>query len=65
MYTIETLQFFPNDTEYFGEVKYDYDYDEEDKNEREDDYNPWDNYSCEESLYDALGGEMGAIWNID
>ena len=64
-FSSESLQFFPNDTENFGEVKYDYDYDEEDKNEREDDYNPWDNYSCEESLYDALGGEMGAIWNID
>ena len=25
----------------------------------------WDNYSIEDSLYDALGGEMDAIWNID
>ena len=25
----------------------------------------WDDYSYEDSLYDALGGEMDAIWNID
>lgn len=25
----------------------------------------WDDYSLEDSLYDALGGEMDAIWNID
>jgi hypothetical protein len=25
----------------------------------------WDDYSYEDSLYDALGGEMDAKWNID
>lgn len=25
----------------------------------------WEDYSCEDSLYDALGGQMDAIWNID
>jgi len=25
----------------------------------------WDDYSYKDSLYDALGGEMEAIWNID
>ena len=65
-FSSEKLQFFPNDTGNIGEVKYDCDYDEEDEVEREeDDYNPWENYSYEESLYDALGGEMEAIWNID
>lgn len=30
-------------------------------------YNPWsrENYSHEEAMYDALGGEMEAIWNLD
>lgn len=33
----------------------------------DNDYNPWDHrcYSHEEALYDALGGEPDAIWNID
>lgn len=25
----------------------------------------WDDYTHEDSLYDALGGEMDAVWNID
>lgn len=25
----------------------------------------WDDYSFEDSMYDALDGEMDAIWNID
>lgn len=28
-------------------------------------YNIWDNYTHEEAMYDALGGEMEAIWNLD
>ena len=37
----------------------------------EDDYggvnvpSNWDDYTHEDSLYDALGGEMDAVWNID
>lgn len=33
----------------------------------EDDNIPshWDDYSYEDSLYDALGGQMDAVWNID
>ena len=33
----------------------------------EEDNDPWsrENYTIEDSLYDALGGEMDAIWNID
>ena len=34
-----------------------------DKEER--DYCQWSNYSLNESLYDALGGDMDAIWNLD
>ena len=41
--------------------------DEYDEEPDVDDYNPWsrENYSYEEAMYDALGGEMEAIWNID
>ena len=32
-------------------------------------HSPWvdytDKYTIEDSLYDALGGEMDAVWNID
>ncbi len=40
---------------------------EEEEKVEEDYYNPWsrENYSCEEAMYDALGGEMEAIWNLD
>lgn len=40
---------------------------EEDSEEEKENYNPWsrENYSYEEAMYDALGGEMEAIWNID
>ena len=36
------------------------------EDEREE-YNEWsrENYSYEEAMYDALGGEMDAIWNLD
>ena len=63
----ESLRFFPFDTENVGEIKFDdYDYAaEENSHEREDDYNVWEHYSYEEAMYDALGGEMDAIWNID
>lgn len=27
--------------------------------------NEWAHYSYKEALYDALGGEMDAIWNLD
>ena len=54
------LKFFPYDTSNVGEKE-----EEEDSNEREDDYNVWEHYSYEEAMYDALGGEMDAIWNID
>ena len=32
---------------------------------KEDRGTGWENYSREDSIYDALGGEMDAIWNID
>ena len=34
---------------------------------KKEDYNPWsrENYSDDEAMYDALGGEMEAIWNLD
>lgn len=58
----DTLNFFPP---YIGLPQQPTDEDEEE--EEKDDYNPWsrENYSYEEALYDALGGEMEAIWNID
>jgi hypothetical protein len=37
----------------------------EEDEEPEDDYNEWDHYTHEEAMYDALGGEMEAIWNLD
>lgn len=33
--------------------------------EEDDDYNEWEHYSHKDALYDALGGEMDAVWNID
>ncbi len=57
----EDLRFFPYDTDNVCEK----DYDDEVYEQEEDSSNPWSNYSIEESLYDALGGEMEAIWNID
>jgi len=40
---------------------------DEEEDEEEDYYNPWsrENYSHAEAMYDALGGEMEAIWNLD
>ena len=38
---------------------------EDDEELPEDDYNEWDHYTYEEAMYDALGGEMEAIWNLD
>ena len=37
----------------------------EDDDEDDGNPSPWENYTIEDSLYDALGGEMDAIWNID
>lgn len=64
MFSGKELRFFPYDTENIGDEE---EYDEEEREDRGDDYNPWsrENYSYEEALYDALGGEMEAIWNID
>lgn len=56
------LAFFPYDPDMpHVEAK------EEDSEEEKEDYNSWsrENYSYEEAMYDALGGEMEAIWNID
>ena len=56
------LAFFPYDPDMpHVEAK------EEDSEEEKEEYNPWsrENYSYEEAMYDALGGEMEAIWNID
>lgn len=38
---------------------------EDDDNDLDTGYDYWQNYSSEEALYDALGGEMEAVWNID
>lgn len=65
-FSSSSLLFFPYDTENFGKIKSnDYHYEEEEEEEEDYYYNPWENYSYEEALYDALGGEMEAIWNID
>ena len=55
------LQFFPFDTQNVGEEG------EEDLDKRKEYYDEWspENYSYEDAMYDALGGEMDAIWNID
>ena len=61
----DSLCFFPFDTENIGKINND-EYDEEEEaNEREDYYNEWEHYSHEEAMYDALGGDMDAIWNLD
>ena len=54
------LNFFPY---YIGLPQHEEE--EEIQEEEEDDYNVWDDYSYEEAMYDALGGEMEAIWNLD
>lgn len=60
-FSADALNFFPP---YIGLPKLPT-YEEEE--EEKDDYDPWsrENYSYEEAMYDALGGEMEAIWNID
>lgn len=61
-FDVVQLRFFPFN---LG-LPYIQEYEEEETEDDEmDDYNPWSNYSYEESMYDALGGEMDAIWNID
>ncbi len=51
------LKFFPYDTDNVGE--------QEEEQEPKEYHGTWDDYTWEDSLYDALGGEMDAIWNID
>lgn len=63
----ENLMFFPvdvQDSKTEKELEREQEEDEEDYSSGND-YNPWMNYSYEEALYDALGGEMEAYWNID
>ena len=55
------LSFFPFDYA----IAYNEDEDEEEIERDHDDYNEWEHYTYEDSLYDALGGEMEAYWNID
>lgn len=57
-FSISQLKFFPFDTENVGEEEYE-------EVEEDDDYNEWEHYSHKDALYDALGGEMDAVWNID
>lgn len=64
-----SLSWFPKGLIDIDEV---IDIDDEEEEEEEDDdndldagYDYWQNYSSEEALYDALGGEMEAVWNID
>jgi len=57
----DTLNFFPSQIglpEFPGE---------EEEDDEEDYYDPWsrENYSYAEAMYDALGGEIEAIWNLD
>lgn len=51
------LEFFPYDTKNVGE--------EEEEPEPKEYHGTWDDYTWEDSIYDALGGELDAIWNID
>ena len=57
----DKLEFFPFDR---GLPNLQHPIEEEDEREE---YNEWsrENYSYEEAMYDALGGEMDAIWNLD
>ena len=43
----------------------DFRYTKEPYSNEDDTPSSWENYTIEDSLYDALGGEMEAIWNID
>lgn len=51
------LKFFPYDTDNVGE--------QEEEQEPKEYHGTWDDYTWEDSLYDALGGEVDAIWNLD
>ena len=54
------LEFFPFDTDNVGANE-----EKDEEVERKEYYNEWEHYSYEDAMYDALGGEMDAIWNID
>lgn len=59
----DELKFFPLDIQ---DSKSQTELEQEEEDVEEDNYhNPWMNYTHEEALYDALGGEMEAYWNID
>ena len=62
-----SLEFYPFDKGLPNLREYDTDEDddEDDEDTKKEYYNPWENYSYEEAMYDALGGEMDAIWNIE
>lgn len=69
MFDKDELKFFPIDIQDSKTQKeLELEQEEEEENDQESGgeyYNPWMHYSHEEALYDALGGEMEAYWNID
>ena len=48
-----------------GEYTWDGGFINKEEDDDESDYYPRDHYSSGEAMYDALGGEIEAIWNID
>ncbi|MBR5657591.1 MAG: hypothetical protein IKW98_13065 [Prevotella sp.] len=60
VYIVDTY----NEHYYWNDGFSDYEIDDEDTSGVNVPSN-WDDYSYEDSLYDALGGEMDAVWNID
>ena len=53
-----------NERYYWNDGFSDYEYEEDDYSGVNVPSN-WDDYSIDDSMYDALGGEMDAVWNID
>lgn len=60
-FSAQSLCFFPNDTPNVGDEAFC----SEEMEMKEEYYNEWENRSYKDVLYDAFGGEMDAIWNID